>query len=662
MRKPPKRTRRGVSGGVLVLFCALALGMGRASTAAGLQISEVVASNTDGLRDEDGDAEDWIELHNVGAVPVDLGGLMLDDGGVAWSFGGGRVEAGGRVLVFASGKDRSPLDGQHHASFSLSSSGEALTLRGIDGAIIDRLEFPALRDGISFGLQRSDGVPAVFRVPSPGEPNPEVGLLGILEPPGFSTGRGYYSSPFGLTLDGGEGAEVRFTIDGSEPDALTGRVYNEPLTIRESTVVRALSVRAGWLESVPVAHTFLFTGDVLQQPEMSREVVEDPAYSGTLGADLLSLPTLSISVSDAAFFGAEGIYKTVVGRGRESEVPIAIEFFDPAGEAGEFATQAGLRIHGGQARFHKKKPLRVYFRGEYGDPTLEFPLFAGSPVAEFKRLLLRPGGHDGFAIEWNVFQGGQPAVDENGDFVLSGRNDLTETASYTRDEFIRRTETEIGLLSPRGRFVQLYINGRYWGMYNLHERADTEFLSSHGGGDPEDWDLVGQNGIVEDGDGEAWETLQERSAAGVFSDADFASLEEFIEMDSFIDSLVTPDVQRRPRLARAAADQPQGGGRRVSQRLIPQQPQLVYRTPFAGHGRSRRVPVLQLGRGDLDGQRPVSQLREPQPGLQLHADRRAELAGHSLPGAAAVPRVPAEVRGPSAEAPPGKGGARARAG
>src|SRR5690606_35780390 len=42
-------------------------------------ISEFLASNDDGLRDRDGDASDWIELHNPTGAAVDLAGWSLTD-------------------------------------------------------------------------------------------------------------------------------------------------------------------------------------------------------------------------------------------------------------------------------------------------------------------------------------------------------------------------------------------------------------------------------------------------------------------------------------------------------------------------------------------------------------------------------------------------------
>ena len=223
--------------------------------------------------------------------------------------------------------------------------------------------------------------------------------------------------------------------------------------------------------------------------------------------------------------GPDGIYTNFLERGRAAEVPVSVEYFDPEGEGlgdGGFQIDAGIRIHGGQARFHEKKPLRLYFRSDYGEGRLDYPLFEGNPVQEFDRLVMRSCGHDSWAIDFG-----------------GGRSDLTETASYMRDEFLRRSEQQMGLLSPFGKFVHVFVNGQYWGMYDLHERADAAYFASHEGGDEEDWDVVSGGGFIADGDATAWNDLLSFGVAGVTTAAQYSLVEELLDMESFIDSMIS---------------------------------------------------------------------------------------------------------------------------
>ena len=71
-------------------------------------ISEFLASNTSGLKDEDNLYPDWIELHNSGTNAVNLDGWYLTDNGnnlTKWRFPATNINAGAFLIVFADGKD-----------------------------------------------------------------------------------------------------------------------------------------------------------------------------------------------------------------------------------------------------------------------------------------------------------------------------------------------------------------------------------------------------------------------------------------------------------------------------------------------------------------------------------------------------------------------------
>ncbi|MEC9465174.1 MAG: lamin tail domain-containing protein, partial [Myxococcota bacterium] len=124
---------------------------GGAST---LIINELVALNQAGLKDEDGDTSDWIELKNVGPESVNLSGWFLTDNAEVldqWALPDVELAPGAFLVVFASGKDRRTSSAQLHTNFKLKSSGEylALTRR------TDRLEV-VTEFSPSYGAQRAD--------------------------------------------------------------------------------------------------------------------------------------------------------------------------------------------------------------------------------------------------------------------------------------------------------------------------------------------------------------------------------------------------------------------------------------------------------------------------------------------------------------------------
>lgn len=141
-----------------------------------LRVNELVASNATTASDELGDFDDWIELWNGTAQPIDLGGMFLSDdlgNPTKWEFPVGSViGAGGYLLVWA---DDEPLEGPLHATFRLGAGGEAVGLfdtlaRG--NGLVDGFAFGAQTSDVAFGAL-PDGGALRFLLPaaSPGATN-----------------------------------------------------------------------------------------------------------------------------------------------------------------------------------------------------------------------------------------------------------------------------------------------------------------------------------------------------------------------------------------------------------------------------------------------------------------------------------------------------------
>ncbi len=109
-------------------------------------ISEFLASNTSGLRDEDNTFGDWIELYNSGTTNVNLDGWFLTDSAgnpTKWRIPNTNILAGSFLVIFADGKNRSVPGATLHTSFNLSAGGEFLALVKPDGVTVASLFSPA---------------------------------------------------------------------------------------------------------------------------------------------------------------------------------------------------------------------------------------------------------------------------------------------------------------------------------------------------------------------------------------------------------------------------------------------------------------------------------------------------------------------------------------
>ena len=119
-------------------------------------INELMAANTKGLADPQGENDDWIELHNVSDDAVDLSGLYLSDNQNnprKWQFPNGtQIAPGGYLIVWADEDDNA--EPGLHANFKLSRNGETVMLVDTDqrgNQVLDVIKFEAQGEDVALG-------------------------------------------------------------------------------------------------------------------------------------------------------------------------------------------------------------------------------------------------------------------------------------------------------------------------------------------------------------------------------------------------------------------------------------------------------------------------------------------------------------------------------
>ena len=492
-----------------------------------LRISEFMAANASTLADEEGAFSDWIELHNAGTTTVNLEGWFLTDNPAwlaKWRFPATNLTSGGYLVVFASGQDRRAPGAPLHASFRLDAGGQYLALIRPDGVTIEHdfaPQYPPQFEDVSYGSEDRLQEALFFLTPTPGARNTN-GSLGLVADTKFSVDRGFHDVPFTVAITTATAAaQIWCTVDGSPPAPTntTAFRYTNAITISRTTTLRAAAFKTGWAPSGTDTHTYIFIDDVGRQSDMDPRVVASPFYAGSLRA----IPTVSIVMNNADLFGSQGIYSNPYNEGIAWERAASVEFFDPS-TGREFQVNAGLRIHGGDSRRHDKRGFGLFFRRDYGTPKLDFPLFDDSPVRRFDKIVLRGGGHDAWSVP----------------HVAPDYSQATG-ATYIRDGFMRWTQAEMGHLAAHGRYVHLYLNGRYWGLYNPTERTDEDFTSEYLGGRAEDWDIIqGPDGasLLASGSLEAWNAMMALAGAGLAGASNYTAIQAYLDLDNFIDYML----------------------------------------------------------------------------------------------------------------------------
>lgn len=426
-----------------------------------VRINEVMASN--GVY-QDGHAYDWVELYNDGAA-ISLDGWYLSNDPYQprkWVFPSDAIIAeNGYLVVYCAGEGKAASAGTLCADFKLSANGDTLYLTNPDG------ESTVLSFGEQFGNVSYGLVGDTYRfleAATPGTANPTIGYEQRAQQPVIETAAGFYTDGVVVQISAADGAEIHYTTDCSTPTR-TSPLYTGPISISATTVIRAVACAPDQLCSTVAGATYF---------------IDDPS----------PVPVVSLYTDNAYLFD-ETTGVMVKGKGRTPnymknlQYPCQIEYFDENGQLG-ICQMGTFKVAGKTMRTGKQKSLAVYARNAYGSEVFHYPFFEDRDYQEYSAILLRY---------------------TNSDF----------NSTRLRDAALQELAKDLGLYYQAGKVIQVYLNGQYWGHYNLRERANRESLAQWEGiTDPEiidGVDILEATGVLDEyvvyGSNEEWKALVE---------------------------------------------------------------------------------------------------------------------------------------------------------
>ncbi|MBA4409894.1 MAG: hypothetical protein C0397_10790 [Odoribacter sp.] len=404
-------------------------------------------------------------------------------------------------------------------------------------------EFPAVNrynlqdEDISYGMY--DGQAGFFDQPSPDATNIRESKVQL---PVFSKSRGYYTEAFSVSLQTSDpDAKIYYTTNGIRPSAQKGILYQNPIWIQTTTPLSAVVVKNGMETSRIVSNTYFFTDSILKQTnrpkgypaewgafetipgiapadyEMDPEICENPTYKPKFAAAFQDLPSLSVVTDPDNIFSHStdpvtgGIYiytcSSGKGIGEGWERPASVEYFDPKNQDW-FQLNCALQIHGGASRVPEKTPkhsFRLEFKKEYGPSKLDFPLFSEpDATTRFNSLVLRAN----FGYTW-----------------LHWSATERKASKYVQDSWGKDTQLAMGHPSAHNKFVHLFLNGIYWGMYNLCERLDEDFMGTYLKGKAADFDVIKDYTEVSNGDIGIWNNMMAMANSGLTTVAAYQKIQ-----------------------------------------------------------------------------------------------------------------------------------------
>jgi len=450
-----------------------------------LRINEFSAAGTEFV-DQEGENEDWIEIYNLGDEAVDLSELFMTDNPLnpfKWSLSAltSPLEAGQYLILFA---DDEPEVAENHLGFSLNEEGEFIGLYDENGLEIDAIDFGQQSFGLSFGREGDGEIWNYLLETTPGSSNSSNGLLGILEPVEFNLSSGFYTGTQTIVLQHPDDfSEIRYTFGGLEPNALS-TLYEGAFEVEPGEVIRAKAFRIGYHEGQSSSCT------LLQQ-------------------DNYALNAMLITGDYDELFGENGIYSNPYS-GIERQVQLSYL------EDGNLLLNqlAGIQLHAPDNR--DQKALRLYARNEYGQSRFEHAFFEDKGIQSFKRLILRNAGNDGLEI-------GHSGL----------RDPLISNLYASMEEGYGYSAT-----AP----MNVFINGDYWGIYNLRERQDEYFIQDNYGYEPEEVNYLERaasvpgtfNAIL--GNWDDFNNLEETAVLlDLSEDENYALIEDWMNIENFVD-------------------------------------------------------------------------------------------------------------------------------
>ena len=399
-------------------------------------INEYSASNLHSFVDAFGKTEDWIELYNMGDEAVDLSGYHLSDKENKpgkWEIPSGFIIPAKRHLVFScSGRD-GVYNNHPHTNFKLSQTkeNEGVLLSDPQENIINY--FPLELTLVEHSRCRvSDGADewAVSRSPSYGTSNIASQMFkGYTATPSMSLEAGYYTGTQMVSIINNEpNSIIRYTTNGDNPTQ-NSRLYTDPIQIDKTTVVKALA----------------FSSDSDIRPgkmDFNTYFIDED----------FSLAVFSVASDDVER----------LANGNGDLIPIgSLEYFnlDKEREATAFGS---LNRHGQDSWALDHRSLDWVTRDEMGySKAVEAKLFGYSERDSYQKFMWRNSGDDNY-----------PAIND-GDH---------EGSTHIRDEYVQTLAYEGGMkLDHRAvERVIVFLNGKYWGVYGMRERAvDHDFTNEY---------------------------------------------------------------------------------------------------------------------------------------------------------------------------------------
>ena len=290
-------------------------------------------------------------------------------------------------------------------------------------SLVDSLSYREQISDVSYGRNHQSEIWGYYGQPTPGYPNNthqlQIPFMSGDVVSNLTSGIYDEDQTITMTTNNSEGI-IYYTTDGSKP-VLTSNIYTSPIFTGGNTIIKARTIEPNKLPGKISTFTYLISSQN-------------------------SIPTVSLIVEpDFLWDDNIGIYSNEY---KQREIPITLHYIKN-GFNTSFEIDAGARLGGLNIWTKPQKPFTIYTRNRFGEDAIYYQLFENKPIANFSRIVLRNGGDD-----WEETLIRDPMIES----IAEGMLDCGYMA-YTPSS--------------------LYLNGDYWGVYNIREKFDKNYFTQN---------------------------------------------------------------------------------------------------------------------------------------------------------------------------------------
>jgi hypothetical protein len=305
----------------------------------------------------------------------------------------------------------------------------------------------------------------------------------------FSIEGGFYTDPVSITLKSID-ATIYYTLDGSTPNSRSA-IYTTSINCNQTTILRAVARKGKTLSKI-IGHTYFINEPYTNFPVVSIGVTPSILFDPDRG--------LYVRGPDAedSTWKLEG-----ANFWSRKEIKVNTEIFEVDGE-NEFNSVTGLRLFGGMSRLFPQKSMTIVARDRYGKKRIKHKVFEKEGLNKYKFLVLRNSGSD-----WGK--------------------------SHFRDALMTSLLEDWDIEKQDYRPAHVYLNGKYWGIYNIREKVNRYFIAGHHDIDKDSIDLIEHRLTLKLGSSRHYRKMLQFIEKNSMADpVNYAYLQSQMDVDNFM--------------------------------------------------------------------------------------------------------------------------------